>query len=239
MRIRAILILFSLAAACSPLDEVGRNPGFTPVAQGPEYQAMSYATVPERTQYGRSTDRASLWSGSSGSLLGDHRAQRPGDILTVVINLNDKAEFSNSTGSSRNGSENRSIGAFLGIPEAVSKNFGVNLNPAISTTATSSSSGKGTIKRNEKLTLRVAATVTGNLPNGILQIEGSQEIRVNYELRELRVTGFVRPQDISRQNEVPYDKIASARISYGGRGFISRQQQPRYGQQIIDTILPF
>jgi len=77
------------------------------------------------------------------------------------------------------------------------------------------------------------------LPNGVLQIQGSQEVRVNYELRELLVTGFVRPADISRLNEVSYDKIASARISYGGRGQITDMQQPRYGQQIADTILPF
>ena len=77
------------------------------------------------------------------------------------------------------------------------------------------------------------------LPNGILSIVGSQEIRVNFELRDLQVSGFVRPEDISRQNEITYDKIASARVSYGGRGQISDVQQPRYGQQVLDILLPF
>jgi flagellar L-ring protein FlgH len=73
----------------------------------------------------------------------------------------------------------------------------------------------------------------------VLRIQGSQEVRVNFEIRELLVSGFVRPEDISRQNEITYDKIASARISYGGRGQISDVQQPRYGQQVIDRVLPF
>jgi len=95
------------------------------------------------------------------------------------------------------------------------------------------------VRRNEKLTLRVAATVTDVLPNGVLAIAGNQEVRVNFEMRELLVSGFVRPEDISRQNQITYDKIASARVSYGGRGQISDMQQPRYGQQALDMVLPF
>ena len=103
----------------------------------------------------------------------------------------------------------------------------------------STSKGKGSVKRKEKLTLRIAATIVDVLPNGILSIIGSQELRVNFEMRELSVAGYVRPQDISRLNEITYDKIASARVSYGGRGQISDAQQPRYGQQVLDAILPF
>ena len=73
----------------------------------------------------------------------------------------------------------------------------------------------------------------------MLQIEGAQEVRVNFELRELIVSGFVRPEDISRQNEITYDKIAQARVSYGGRGQITDMQQPRIGQQVVDAALPF
>ena len=116
---------------------------------------------------------------------------------------------------------------------------GASIDNAVDIASNSASGGKGSVKRKEKLTLRVAATIVDVLPNGILSISGSQELRVNFELRELLVTGFVRPEDISRQNEITYDKIASARVSYGGRGQITDVQQPRYGQQILDAVLPF
>lgn len=110
---------------------------------------------------------------------------------------------------------------------------------AVETNSASTFSGEGAVRRNEKLTLRIAATVVEELPNGVLRIEGQQEVRVNFELRELIVTGYVRPADISRQNEIGYDRIAGARIAYGGRGQISTVQQPRYGEQVADIILPF
>ncbi len=234
------LVLALLTAACSRLDQVGRAPALSPINQGAEYEAMAIAGgLPEENTSTRPSDRASLWSRDRASLLGDHRAQQAGDILTVVIEINDKAEISNSSKRGRSGSETMGIKSFFGAPDALSQSAGISLDPAVSTSSTSASSGDGQVKRNEKLTLRIAATVVGVLDNGVLQIQGSQEVRVNYELRELLVTGFVRPEDISRQNEIPYDKIASARISYGGRGQISDVQQPRYGQQILDIVLPF
>jgi len=244
MRVRTLILigLLGLAAACSRLEQVGQTPSLTPIEQGAEHQAMAYTgAIPEQTSRMRASDRASLWSGGRRSLLGDRRAQVAGDILTVVIEINDKAEFSNSSQRGRTGSESMAIPELFGIPESINPGLpiGASLDTAVSTSSTSASSGTGTVRRNEKLTLRVAATVVGTLPNGVLKIQGSQEVRVNFELRELLVTGFVRPEDISRQNEIPYDKIASARISYGGRGQISDVQQPRIGQQVIDIILPF
>ena len=113
------------------------------------------------------------------------------------------------------------------------------MGQAFESNSTSTFAGDGSVRRKEKLTLRVAATVVDVLQNGILSIQGSQEVRVNYEIRELLITGYVRPEDISRQNQITYDKIASARISYGGRGQISSAQKPRYGQEAADIILPF
>ena len=239
---KSCLFLFlGILAACGRIDEVGRAPDFTPIQSGDEFQAMMTQPLPVKLEEAGPTDGASLWSRSRGSLLGDRRAMQQGDILTVVIEIDERAEISNSTNRSRDGSESMAIPEFFGIPQRIDPSLpdGATLGSAVSTTSSSSSGGDGSVRRNEKLTLRVAATVAGVLPNGVLQITGRQEVRVNFEIRELLVSGYVRPEDISRQNEITYDKIAAARISYGGRGQITDVQQPRYGQQIADIILPF
>ncbi len=233
-----VLAAVTLAGCGNRLEDMGRPPAMTAIDGSREALAMSSTPMPYDISARRSSDGASLWTAGRSSLLGDRRAQQAGDILTVVIEIDEEAEVSASSGRGRSGSEKMTIGALLGIPQ-LGPFAKVDLAPGVSTTSSSTSSGDGTTRRNEKLTLRVAATVVGQLPNGVLQIQGSQEVRVNYELRELLVTGFVRPEDISRQNEIPYDKIASARISYGGRGQITDMQQPRYGQQLADIVLPF
>ncbi len=243
MRPQTIVCFISaaaLAGGCSRFEGVGKVPAFKPQTQTTEYHAMMSPPV-EAAVPKRSIDRASLWTGGRSSLLGDRRAMQRGDILTVVIEIDDKAEISNTTQRSRKGSESMGLPSLLGIPQKINSVLpsGATMDPAVSAKSNSVSQGQGSIRRNEKLTLRVAATVVDVLENGTLSIRGSQEVRVNYEIRELLVSGYVRPADISRQNEITYDKIASARISYGGRGHISDVQQPRYGQQIADIILPF
>ena len=166
---------------------------------------------------------------------------RHGDILTVLIEIDDKAEISNSSSRARNASESLSQPDLFGIPQRLSGKLpdAASYESLTKIDSKSASSGDGSVKRKEKLTLRVAVTIIETLPNGVLFISGSQEIRVNQELRELLVSGFVRPEDISRKNQITYDKIASARVSYGGRGHISDAQQPRVGFQILDNLSPF
>ena len=241
---RPNLISFCLilgVAACGRANHIGKAPDFTPTYDSPEQAAMFSPGLPESTTYRRSTDQASLWTAGQHSLLGDRRAMKRGDILTVVIEIDDEAEISNSTSRSRTGSESLGIPQLFGLPQRVDERLpdGASLGDAVSINSSSQSGGDGSVSRREELTLRVAATIMQVLPNGVLSIQGSQEVRVNYEMRELLVTGYVRPEDISRQNEITYDKIASARISYGGRGQISDMQQPRYGQQVLDAVLPF
>lgn len=235
------LFLLVLAAGCGRMDHIGKAPDFSEVSESAEQRAMLSPGLPMTATRMRAVDHASLWRGGRSSLLGDDRAMRRGDILTVNIEIDESAEISNSTSRSRGGSESLGIPQLLGLPQRLDTELpdGASLADAVSLDSSSSSTGDGSVRRNEKLTLRIAATVTDVLPNGVLAISGKQEVRVNFEMRELLVSGFVRPQDVSRQNEVAYDKIASARISYGGRGQISDVQQPRYGQQLLDAVLPF
>jgi len=233
--------LILASAACARIDHIGKPPTMTPQLESDERSAMLNPGLPLRADPARDTDAASLWASGKQSLLGDRRALQRGDILTVVVEIDEKAEISNSTSRSRSGSENLSVPHLFGLPQRINEDLpeGTSLDNAVELDSSGKSGGDGSVKRNEKLTLRVAATVMQVLPNGVLEIAGSQEVRVNFELRELLVEGFVRPEDISRQNEITYDKIASARVSYGGRGQITDVQQPRYGQQILDAVLPF
>ncbi len=233
----AALMLLGWTAGCGRLDEVGRAPGFTPFEGSPQHgsiyaaPAASPGTAPS----------ASLWSSGREALFADRRAARRGDILTVVIEIDDEAEISNSSGRSRSGEVGLGIAQFLGLPQNLARqgDGDWSLAEAADAQGNTSFSGQGSVRRNEKLTLRIAATVVEQLPNGVLRIEGEQEVRVNHELRQLLVAGFVRPGDVSRQNEIGYDKIAGARISYGGRGLVSDVQQPAWGQQVTDMVLPF
>lgn len=225
---------------CDPLSEVGRAPTFSAPETSFEHAALYRVPLPEETDGGR-TNASSLWSAGQRSLLGDRRASKQGDILTVVIEIDDSAQITNSTARGRNGTVDMPGPSLFGIPQAIDRRLpgGLSIAAGASVQGNSDFSGSGSVSRNEQLTLRVASTVLERLPNGVVRIEGRQEVRVNHELRELLVTGFVRPEDISRKNEVGYDKIANARISYGGRGIISNVQQPRYGQQILEIVTPF
>ncbi|MBB3587933.1 flagellar L-ring protein precursor FlgH [Sphingomonas sp. BK481] len=148
------------------------------------------------------------------------------------INVQDRAEVGNTTARTRGGSENAGLTAALGLGVATP-------DPLIAGNSKSQFNGSGNISRSETISMTMSAIVTDVLPNGNLMIRGRQEIRVNYELRELIVTGMVRPQDISRDNSIRHTQIAEARISYGGRGQLTQAQQARWGQQIYDALFPF
>lgn len=239
---RASFATLVFLAACSTTP-VGAPPPFTQPQLNAERDAMVNPGLPNiisTSQLGPSS-RASLWAGDRSSLLGDKRARQRGDIMTVVIEIDDSATMTNSSNRARSASQRAGAPQLLGIPQRVAPRLpeGASVANLVDLNSQSNATGNGTVRRREQLTLRVAVTVTDVLPNGVLSILGQQEVRVNYELRELIVTGFVRPEDITRQNEITYDKIASARISYGGRGQITDMQQPRFGQQALERLLPF
>ena len=238
---RYILLCALAVSGCGKLGQVGRAPDFTGLEGSGQHYAMYSATLPDDVAAAAPSDASSLWTGGTESLFGDRRAAGRGDILTVVIEIDDSASISNTTGRNRNGAQKSGLPELFGIPQRIDENLpeGASMAEAYETKSSSTFKGSGSVSRKEQLTLRIAATVVEELPNGVLRIEGQQEVRVNNELRELIVTGFVRPIDVSRDNEITYDKIAGARVSYGGRGQISDMQQPTYGQQVADIVLPF
>ncbi len=241
MMMRSLMVAVLAVSGCGKLEQVGRAPEFTGLEGTDQHYAMYSANLPEDIPAGTAGDGSSLWSGGTASLFGDRRAARRGDILTVVIQIDDSAAISNSTGRSRSGKQGGGVSDLIGIPQRLNDSLpeGASMGDAFDMESSSTFKGQGSVARKEKLTLRIAATVVEQLPNGVLRIEGQQEVRVNFEMRELIVTGYVRPNDISRQNEITYDKIAGARIAYGGRGQITDVQQPTYGQQVADIVMPF
>ncbi|MEM8789907.1 MAG: flagellar basal body L-ring protein FlgH [Pseudomonadota bacterium] len=248
MRIRVLnLMVLMLAAGCARLEDVGQQPNFSPV--GGMLQPATNGVTAERAALAarpapavvEGQARASLWRSGPASLFGDRRARGRGDILTVMIEIDDGAQISNSSSRARSGAEELTVPDLVGIPQVVNRILpdGASTTPLASLSSSGSSSGEGAVTRTEQIELEVAATVTDVLPNGHLVIQGSQEVRVNFELRDLQVAGIVRPEDISRANTISLDKIAGARVAYGGRGQISDVQQPRLGQQVADIVLPF
>ena len=232
---RLCLLAVLLLSGCSttPRDFL-REPAMTPPGAGMhQYPAfVDPAQFPAEQLRGQ---RNSLWVDKNGILFRDARALNNGDIVTVKIEIKEKAEFDNNTKRSRD-SKIDAGADFDGSLDALSLG---TLGAKLGLTNGTSTTGKGNVKRSEKIDLSVAAVVTQVLPNGNLYITGQQEIRVNYEVRVLTIAGIIRPGDILPNNVIPYDRIAEARISYGGRGRLSEVQQPAWGQQILDQALPY
>lgn len=229
--ITATVLVLTLAGCNSQtIKEIGQAPSMSPVGSG-----LAYGETPQMAAYPKQppvrSSNFSLWDDRRSKLFQDARAVSIGDILTVDLAINDKASFDNATDRSRKNSSGMNMG--LNLP-AISTISSGDLNYGSNT----STKGTGTTARSEKLQLRVAAVVTGILQNGNLVISGSQEVRVNQELRILNVAGIVRPLDVDHNNTVAYDKIAEARVSYGGRGRLTEVQQPPYGQQLVDILSP-
>jgi flagellar L-ring protein precursor FlgH len=225
------------------LSEVGEAPKMTRIENPVQKKDYRPVSMPMPTVKEAKSSPNSLWRPGARSFFKDQRASEVGDILTVVVNIeNERASLSNETERTReNVSETASLSSFLGLEGNLNDILPESVDPTNLVNASSDSghTGKGTIERAETINLRLAAVIIQVLPNGNLVLAGRQETRVNNELRELAVTGVIRPQDISSSNTIEWDQIAEARISYGGRGTISDVQQPRYGQQVFDIIFPF
>lgn len=229
---RSILLLLgasALAGCATPnLDEVNREPSLSPVSSAAT-AAYAYPESPSQP-----VKRNSLWNDRQSRLFTDPRALNPGDILTVKIEINDRARFKNQSDRSRTAKRSLNLGV-----SGDWNGLAGSANGEGSIGSSTNTNGAGATERSESIALSVAAVVTDVMPNGNLVIRGSQEVRVNAELRILTIAGIVRPSDIGPENTISYERIAEARISYGGRGRLTEVQQPPYGQQVVDRLLPF
>ena len=244
--VTAALALASLAlAGCNTADrlqQVGRAPAMSPIADPQRqdgYQPVSMPMPPPDVE--TSTRSNSLWRTGARGFFKDQRARRVGDILTVDVTIEDEASLNNQTTRSRDSSDDLGIRGLFGGEQILDTALADAFEPeaAVDLSSSMSNAGQGSVARDEEIELKVAAVIVQVLPNGNLVIQGRQEVRVNFEKRELIVAGIVRPEDIGPTNVVPHDQIAELRLAYGGEGQISDVQQPRYGSQVLDILLPF
>ena len=244
-----VIVVISGLAGCANYSE-NRDPQLSGMVLDdqtmPEIASIRVPQAPpEQTQAPYRAEAASLWRADAQGFFDDNRASSVGDILTVVIEIDDEAQLQNESERSRSSGNEVGDSTFLGY-ESQLGNYLPGLDAEdlpsgslIDLSAKSASRGAGSIARNERIRLRVAAMVLQELPGGNLVVAGRQEVRVNNELRELRIAGIIRRVDVDMTNSIPYDRIAEARISYGGKGQLSRVQQPRYGEDALDVILPY
>lgn len=244
MTLMSMLSAGMLSGCGNMIDRVagiGNEPKMDPIENpqnDPNYQPVS---LPMPSPMADLRQPNSLWRQGSRAFFKDQRAGKIGDILTVVIQIDDQATLSNSTDQNRDGSNSAGLDNLLGYETMLADIFpdGIDAGNLINSDSASSTTGSGSVDRSEAVSLRIAAVITQVMPNGNMVLSGTQQVRVNYELRELTVGGVIRPEDISNVNEINYDKIAEARIAYGGKGTLSDVQQPRYGQQVYDIFFPF
>lgn len=241
-----VLILATISlAACQMgqrLSEVGKVPELRPIEnpqEAADYRPISLpmpAPAPVR-----SAGANSLWREGARGFFRDQRARRVGDIMTVNVSLADQAALSNETARTRTNSDGLDLGAVLGLENLVGDVLPSPVTPSalVDTSSNMSNAGTGEVSRSETIDFNIAAVITQLLPNGNLVLQGRQEIRVNFEVREIVIAGIVRPEDITPTNTISHEKIAELRVGYGGRGHLSDVQQPRYGAQILDVILPY
>nr|WP_240756849.1 flagellar basal body L-ring protein FlgH [Roseicella aquatilis] len=234
----ALVLLLPGCGTFERLSRVGRPPELSAVQDptaDPSYRPVAMP-MPGLQDPPAATN--SLWRPGSRTFLRDQRAAQVGDLITILVSIDDQAQLQNRTQRARTGSDQMGMPQLFGmqtrwLPKAASP------DTLVSASGTQSTDGNGTVKRTESVTLRLAATVTQVLPNGNLVVSGKQEVRVSNEMRELAVRGVIRPQDIASDNTIRHDRLAEARIAYGGRGTLSDLQQPRLGSQLLDILLPF
>ncbi len=241
LRVVAPALACLVLGACGSLtriSEVGRPPEMTPTSDPTKDPTWRPITMPMPNREPTPNEANSLWRAGSRAFFKDQRAAQVGDIVTILVAMNDTANVKNQTTASRSSAENGGMANFFGM-ESLMPPTVKDPSKLLTVNSSNNNGGTGQIQRTDTVTLRVAGVVTQVLPNGNLVVAARQEFRVNAELRELQITGVIRPQDIASDNTVQHDRMAEARIAYGGRGQLTEVQSPRWGQQLLDILLPF
>ncbi|MEM7652104.1 MAG: flagellar basal body L-ring protein FlgH [Pseudomonadota bacterium] len=243
-RVACLGLALAVLGGCNALQrlaDVGEEPKLTPVTNPTKQPGYQPVTLPMPAPELAERAPNSLWRPGARAFFRDQRGSRVGDIVTVNVQINDNAALENDTTRARDNTETLGVPSLLGFETQLNGWLPRQFDPtnAVNIAGETDNSGTGAIDRSEQINLRVAAIILQVLPNGNLVLHGRQEVRVNFEVRELEVAGVVRPSDIDETNSIRWDQIAEARIAYGGRGTLSDFQQPRYGTQILDIILPF
>ncbi|MBV8649975.1 MAG: flagellar basal body L-ring protein FlgH [Alphaproteobacteria bacterium] len=243
-RLLALAAAAGLLQGCdtwAKLSRIGDQPALTSIQDPQKQPGYRPVSLPMPTPIAVEHRPNSLWQSGTRAFFKDQRATQVGDILTVVIDLNEQAKLENETTRTRTGSEAMGASNLFGFEGQIQKILphDTNMSSLLNTNSTSSSDGHGKITRTDQVNVNIAMLVTQVLPNGNLVVVGHQEMRVNYDIRDLQITGVIRPLDISSTNTVTLDKIAEARVSYSGRGQLMDAQQQRYGEQFLDIVSPF
>ncbi len=238
------LLACSALTACGASDRIsniGKAPDMTKIANPVTDKNYQPVSLPMPAPQNINREKNSLWASNRQTFFKDQRATNIGDIITVMIDIEDEAALENESSRSRSSNEDAQLPALLGYEAALDRVLPEAINNTSLTDfgSTSNNSGTGTIEREEEVKVQLAALITQLLPNGNMVIHGRQEVLVNFEKRILEIDGVIRPEDITTSNTISYEKIAEARIAYGGEGHITDVQQPRYGQQLYDIVFPF
>lgn len=236
-----ILVLTSCAGVMDRLNNIGEEPTMTRVQNPVHREDYRPVSMPMPAMHAPAREVNSLWTDGRKGFFKDQRASRVGDILTIMVDIEDTATLENSATKTRAATENMDMPGMFGLESQLTRVLptGTLPNNLVTTNSAMNNSGEGTIEREEEIELKIAAVITQILPNGNMVISGTQQVRVNNERRDLTVAGVIRPQDIDASNSITYEKIAEARITYGGEGMLTDVAKPRYGNEVMDILLPF
>ena len=168
---------------------------------------------------------------SSGLFSSDRRAKKVGDILSVTLS----ETFSSNKAVTNSSGKTDTIGAEVG-PTGLLRNF-AGLGGSAS--KTNSFSGSMATNQSNSLSGTLSATIVRVFPNGNLEIKGQKKLRITEGTEYIRLSGIIRPQDISTTNSVSSAKIAEAQIEYVGAGILDSATKPGWGSKIFRAISPF